>query len=288
MNKLLVAPKGLLLPPYEQNFIKLKGFTVVEACTYQAGTKGSMFLDDHLILVVLKGTYIISHEGNRYILGKNEMVLLKKAITIEYEKTGDPSAGNIFEYMMFFLKDDFLKEFVKTLRNPRKPEDAMVPVSVICADSRLLGFIESLKPYLNEKGGVDENLLKLKMFELLYDIGNVDSNLLQQLLQLGHQSRQNINYVLENNFMNPVTVEDLAYLSGRSLSGFKRDFSAIYKIPPSQWLRERRLARAKELLETTEKTVTDICFEAGFENISHFSRLFKEYYGHTPSSYRKE
>ena len=282
MSKLLVAPKGLYLEEFERSILKFKNFSVFESCTnvYDSIKTGSMFIEDHLLLVVLDGTYTVKHNEQKYSLKKNEMVLLRKAISIDYEKSGD--------FMLFFLKDSFLKEFIQNIKVYEKPKDELVPVSIISVDKRLLGFIESLKPLMKDKNSIDENLIKLKMFELLYDLGNVNSNLLNQLLQLNQQTRQNLEYVLESNYMNPVSLEDLAYLSGRSLSGFKRDFSSQYKIPPSQWIRERRLSRAMELLEKTEMTVTDICYSTGFENVSHFSRLFKEHYGHTPSSYRKD
>lgn len=281
MSKLLVAPRGLYVEEFERSTLKFNNFSVFESCTnvYDSVKTGSMFIEDHLIVVVLDGTYTIKHNGQKYSLKKNEMVLLKKAITVDYEKSGD--------FMLFFLKESFLKEFIQGIKVYEKPKDELVPVSVISADKRLIGFIESLKPLMKDKSSIDENLVKLKMFELLYDLGNINRNLLHQLLQLNRNKRQNLEYVLENNYMNPVSLEDLAYLSGRSLSGFKRDFNSQYKITPSQWIRERRLTRALELLTTTGMSVTDICFAAGFENVSHFSRLFKEHYGHTPSSYRK-
>jgi len=57
-------------------------------------------------------------------------------------------------------------------------------------------------------------------------------------------------------------------------------------MPPSQWIRKKRLEKAQELLTSTTMTVTDICYTLGFENIAHFSRLFKSQFGYPPSEFR--
>ncbi len=81
--------------------------------------------------------------------------------------------------------------------------------------------------------------------------------------------------------MNPVSLHDLAYLSGRSLS-------ALYNTSPIKWIRNRRLDKVKELLTNTSLSVTDVCYSTGFENVTHFSRVFKDRVGFTlPNSKRK-
>lgn len=87
--------------------------------------------------------------------------------------------------------------------------------------------------------------------------------------------------------MNPVSISDLAYLSGRSLSAFKREFQVTYNTSPLQWIRNRRLDKAEELLTHSNLSVTDICFTIGFENVAHFSKVFKERFGYPPSALKK-
>lgn len=87
--------------------------------------------------------------------------------------------------------------------------------------------------------------------------------------------------------MNPVSLSDLAYLSGRSLSTFKREFQAIYNKPTFQWIRNRRLEKAKELLVSSGLSAIDVCFATGFENVAHFSKSFKKKYGVPPSDIKK-
>ncbi|WP_262507198.1 helix-turn-helix domain-containing protein [Sphingobacterium sp. IITKGP-BTPF85] len=72
----------------------------------------------------------------------------------------------------------------------------------------------------------------------------------------------------------------------QKLSSFKRDFKAIYNMTPASWIREKRLEKAKEMLEATQLPVSEICYSLGFENISHFSRIFKEYHGQAPTVFR--
>lgn len=287
-SKTLKVPGGLYVASYLQSSLILDGLTVVQSCTHVSGGKtGSMFLEEHLLLFVLQGTYAVRYGEQEYILEKNQMVLLNKSIVVEYDKSGDPENGNISECIMFFLKDDFLREFVRKVDLPVKQAEELPPISVRNVNQLLLGFIQSLIPYFSEPDQIDAGLIKIKMLELLYGITHTDRKLLQQILQLNQQVHRDISQVLEENYMSPVSINDLAYLSGRSLSSFKRDFKSIYNIPPSMWIRERRLKKAKELLSKTEMSVTDVCYTIGFENAAHFSRVYKSRYGHPPSSQRK-
>ncbi|MEL4105478.1 AraC family transcriptional regulator [Oscillospiraceae bacterium WX1] len=286
MNKLLRVPEGLTSPPYNQRSIQFHGFTAVESCTHSFGKSGSMFLEDPVLLIVLQGFYTVNYGRQSYEIKKNEMVLLKKSIAVDYKKSGDPENDNLFEYMLFFLKDEFLQEFIKYANMTIVRPEELIPISVKTVDSRMLGFIDSIRPYFTESESIDAGLIKLKMLELLYSISSKDSNLLGQMIQLKQQARRDIKDVLEDNYRNPVSISDLAYLSGRSLASFKRDFHEIYNVSPSEWIRKKRLQKAKELLINTDMSVTDICYSVGLENVTHFSRIFKKHFNISPSSFR--
>lgn len=287
-ERVLKVPQGLVSPEYSQRILKSNGLSVIKSYTFTQKRKGTLFLEDHLLLFVQHGVYSISYGGKIYEVHKNEMVLLKKAISVQYQKTEDPEDKGLLEYKMFFLKDELLREFFKMANIKPKEPEAPVPISVKPVNERLIKYVESLEPFFSEPENVDGNLIKIKLLELLYDLAATDDNLMQQLMQLKQQMRSDIPKIVEENIFNPVSIDDLAYLSGRSLSSFKRDFQSIYNMPPYHWLRERRLDRAKELLMNTSMSVTDICFMTGFENITHFSRTFKERYGCSPISYKQQ
>ena len=88
---------------------------------------------------------------------------------------------------------------------------------------------------------------------------------------------------MKKNFHFNVEMKRFAYLTGRSLATFKRDFEKIFDMPPSRWLLQRRLQEAYYLIKEKGKTASDIYLDVGFEDLSHFSFAFKKIYGVAPS-----
>lgn len=281
--KAIKVPHDLVHAPYYSRELKMNGLSIIESHTHTQSRNGSMYLQDHHLLVVLEGTNVITHGKSQYVVSQNEMILLNRATQLDFHKTGSPSKNHVFDSLMFFLKDEFLIDFMKMAKIESVSTAETAKVLVKPVKGRLLNFVNSIKPYFDEPENIDGGLVRLRMLELLYELARVDKNLLLQMLQLKQQVPTDIPSVLEANYTNPVSVGDLAYLSGRSLSSFKRDFFSIYRITPAQWIRERRLQKAKELLATA-MPVKDVCYSLGFENVAHFSRLFKAFHGIIPSS----
>lgn len=67
---------------------------------------------------------------------------------------------------------------------------------------------------------------------------------------------------------------------------FLRLFRQAFNQTPHQYLTQRRIERAKELLSSSGLTVTDVCFEVGFESLGSFSSLFHRHVGHPPITFR--
>ncbi len=78
-------------------------------------------------------------------------------------------------------------------------------------------------------------------------------------------------------------LEQFAYLTGRSLSTFKRDFKRIFNTTPSKWLMKRRLEDAYYLIKERGAKPTEAFIEVGFNDYSHFSFAFKKVFGVAPS-----
>lgn len=288
MTKYIKVPTALVSGDCTTSSLKLDGGSVIESCIHSMGAEGTMFLEEHLLMMVLDGTATLSYGKQTYIVHKNEMILLKKATSVHYEKEGNPENADIFDSLMFCLKDELLKEFL-TLQNvsiPHMTEEIKNTVNPM--NDCLIAFARSLKPYFNNPTSVNPGLLRLKIMEMLYDVSACSKNMFRQILLLRQPVRTDIRQVVEQHYASPVTLPELAYLSGRSLSSFKRDFQNTYNAPPAQWIREHRLSKAKEMLQNTNLSVSDVCYSLGFENPTHFSRIFKEQYGISPSETLKE
>jgi AraC-like DNA-binding protein len=78
-------------------------------------------------------------------------------------------------------------------------------------------------------------------------------------------------------------LEKFGYLTGRSLTTFKRDFKKVFATTPQRWLTKKRLDLAHyQFVEKKGKPI-EVCYEVGFENLSHFSFAFKKQFGYTPT-----
>jgi AraC family transcriptional regulator, exoenzyme S synthesis regulatory protein ExsA len=287
LRLMIRAPEQLLKKPYNQRSINLDGCTVVESCTHEAAAEGSMFLAEHTLIFVLEGRFITHASNQQILIDRNEAAIIKKMHVAEYQKIGYLNEKP-YEAIIFFLKDSFLKDFIRVSAIKQQQSIEHETVLKISVDDKLLGFIESIKPYFNDASFNQPGLLKIKIMELLYNLSISNTILFPHLLEFSNPVEQNIVEIMENNFKKPLKLEDFAYLAGRSLSSFKRDFLKLYGIPPARWIAEKKLGYARNLLVNTGLSVSDVCDEAGFESVAHFSRLFKQRFGISPSQAKVE
>jgi AraC-like DNA-binding protein len=89
-------------------------------------------------------------------------------------------------------------------------------------------------------------------------------------------------------FTTQITVDDLAGTAGLSTNHLLRLFRQVFHQSPYQYIIGRRLEQAQHLLRKTDRPVTEICLEVGFESVSSFSGLFRRRTGLSPLAYRSQ
>ena len=138
------------------------------------------------------------------------------------------------------------------------------------------------------RGNQQQQFTKPKLLELLHLIALTEQgdSFISQLYAVKNRERKSIKSFMEENFTKPLDIEDYAYLTGRSISTFRRDFKSRYGISPKKWLIEKRLTQASELLQKSSESIAEIAMQSGYENIPHFIKAFQKRFEISPKQYQ--
>jgi len=197
-----------------------------------------------------------------------------------------------YRCMVFFFDEAFLSEFTErhgvVAPNPQAMPGGSPQVFAIPLSGPLQACIQSFFPYFEYHGAHLKNLLRLKLDEIILNILDADAGnaFLFFLKQMVSDKKHLLSRLVEENLREQITVEELAKKSGLSLSTFKREFKELFQTSPKEWMNQKRLERARFLLASTDKNVTEIAHEVGFDSLSHFIEFFKDNYKVTPKQYQ--
>ena len=92
---------------------------------------------------------------------------------------------------------------------------------------------------------------------------------------------------MRENLTNKIIFEDLAKELGVGYSWFRRMFKQYEGISPAQYLIQLRIIKIRELLTTSNLSISEIAYQIGLESKSQLSTFFKKYEGISPSEFRK-
>lgn len=137
---------------------------------------------------------------------------------------------------------------------------------------RLLSILNILNELANSK---ELKFLNAEGFSLASDVKDND--------------RINVifNHV-KNNFKEEITLDEIANMVSMTIPSFCRYFKKITNKTFVQFVNEYRLVHASKLLAEKPMSITEVCFECGFNNFSHFNKSFKAFTGQNPSEYRNQ
>lgn len=199
-----------------------------------------------------------------------------------------------FCLLLFFIPDDFIKnvvvEYAADLYKPHNTINATQSTIRVENDAALTIFFNSMMSYFSKVEKPSEALLKLKLKELILNILVSPKNpaISNYFCKVAERKTPSLSEIMELNFRYNLSLDNYAELCNRSLSSFKRDFQKIYNETPGRWLLNKRLDYSALLLKNDNKNISQVVFECGFEDLSHFSRAFKARFGVSPSTYRNQ
>jgi AraC-like DNA-binding protein len=255
------------------------------SCPIEAEQVG-IFSQSDYIVHVLSGKKTYNTINGQWTLTSGQTLFMKKGATIIQQYF-----DNEFCMLGFFISDDLIAETISELKGkiPVKltPQARDFTATEVQSSNYLEGYFHSMLTYFRAEEQPPNHIIKLKLKELLINIMNCDPALNAYLGSFLSQDKPSLSGIMEVNFRYNLKLEDFAELSHRSLSSFKRDFQNHYKETPGKWLLKKRVDYAANLLLSSDDSVSQIAFESGFEDLSHFSRVFKERTGKKPSEFRK-
>lgn len=245
---------------------------------------------EHTLIYLCSGKLEIEQEGRRTVLHEGECAFMRRDYRMRLQER--VQAGKPYRAVVWEFSRNFLCEFYQTLDSGALPvhaernRDSLYLLPANRPDIRSL--FESVLRLFEAEVKPSEEQLRRKMVEGLYVLLNTDKNLYASLFDFTAPWKIDLMDFMEQNYMNDLSLEEMASYTGRSLSTFKRDFQKYSELTPQRWITQRRLEAACELLRTSRQKVSEVCGKVGFKNLSHFSKIYKERYGVSPTEMRAE
>ncbi|WP_256013381.1 helix-turn-helix domain-containing protein [Desertivirga xinjiangensis] len=241
--------------------------------------KSDVMFEHHMLIWFVSGeTKIVRTEGS-YLFKKGDIFLIPRnqlATIINYPKDGQPHKTVVMHLTTEWLRSFYAKLDVKPLVGD------VQTLSCYNHHPLLESCLSSLIPYFDMQN-LPQDIANLKITEAVIILRSIDPSIDNILANFEEPGKIDLAGYMERNFMFNMPLEKFGYLTGRSLTTFKRDFKKAFATTPQRWLTKKRLDLAHYQLEQKNKKPTEVCYEVGFENLSHFSFAFKKQFGYAPT-----
>jgi len=253
----------------------------------QIERKEQFFIECNFIAYVISDKRIFHKNRKSWEIKEGVCAFIKKEAHISEKEEGDGWC-----VMVFFIPDNFLKQLInenrKSLPLANLPEAGLDHILPLDVNELSKSFFFSMLPYFTQTPSPPENLLELKFKELILSLlaNKKNERFLSYLNNLSNDKNPSMEEIMQNNYAFKLTLAEYAKLTCKSIPTFKRDFKKIFKDSPAKWVMKKRLNLAAELLQNTSLSIGDVTYECGFENQTHFSRVFKEKFGMSPLQFR--
>jgi AraC family transcriptional regulator, exoenzyme S synthesis regulatory protein ExsA len=266
--------------------LNCKGMLFTNYDCPQVDRRQRFYVECNYIAYVISGSRIFHKDGRSWDLKEGVCVFVKKGTHVAEKEEGENWC-----VMVFFIPDHFLKQLIQENSNslplanlPAAGRDHVLPLEV---NELSRSFFFSMLPYFTQSPPPPENLLELKFKELILSLlaNQQNTGFLSYLSKLT-DAQPSLEDVMHNNYAFNLSLAEYARLACKSVPTFKREFKKVFNDSPAKWVAKKRLDMAAQLLQNTSLSIGAVGFECGFENQTHFSRVFKEKLGLSPLQFR--
>ncbi|MEO3404631.1 AraC family transcriptional regulator [Mucilaginibacter sp. CAU 1740] len=256
---------------------------IVYSCYSEVSRAGEQFIADHIFGYILSGDSELYVNGKNYYFKQGDYRFLKRNELAKFAK--HPPQGGEFKTITIGMDQDTLKAMSSELDLQADGHYTGDSALFLKPNALFSNYIQSLSPYMDKT--VDEinpALTRHKVKEAVMILLETNPELKNVLFDFSEPGKIDLEAFMTKNYKFNVDINRFAYLTGRSLATFKRDFERIFNTSPNRWIQTQRLKDAYYLLKEKGEKVSDVYMDVGFKDLSHFSFAFKKAYGVAPSA----
>jgi len=254
---------------------------IVYSATSKRITEGEIFIRQHVLDYIVSGTSETSFGGKSYQFKAGDFRFARKNRLSKFIK--NPLPDGVFKSVSICIDQPTLEQ----MREQFQPS----PIHKVNNDNVFLlkpnrifhNYIDSLLPYVESNTTMSTELVKTKIKEAVLIFLQTNPELANILFDFSEPGKIDLENYMNEHYLFGGDLKEFAYLTGRSLSTFKRDFYQIYGMTPNRWLIRKRLEDAYYLLKEKKWKATEVFSEVGFKDYAHFSVVFKKAFGRAPS-----
>lgn len=252
---------------------------ILLTCIEEKLIRDQIVFEHHSLVRVLSGVVKVIQTDTTYTFNAGDTFFVpRNQLATFYKYAKD---GNLCKTILITLTKERLKRFYTKDGFTANPA-AKRGIRGFERHPLLDSLFASINPYFELDNELPEKIISLKIEEAVTILRSLDKEIDYTLADFSDAEKISLEDFMGKNYLYNLSMEKFAKLTGRSLSTFKRDFKKIYHTTPQMWLTQKRLEFAYYQLVQKQKKPVDVYFEAGFENLSHFSYAFKKQFGHSP------
>lgn len=269
-----------------ENYKVINYSNIFLSCISEKNIQCTFKVHDHTLIYVQSGEIEIDDRGRKTIISAGECAFVRRYNGVFMNKRNLGDGSPYLSIALSFPRKLLMEAYNNMDKNLLPEISTRGESNLVKIPQRpdLKSLFESIMPYYDSSMEPSAQWIKMKLTEGLYALLITDRNLYASLFDFAEPWKIDILDFLNENFMYELSMEDIAQYTGRSLSTFKRDFKKVSNLTPQKWINKRRLEKAHELLSQETAKVQDVMAAVGFTNLSHFSRIYKNTFGHSPTA----
>lgn len=234
--------------------------------------------EEYSIGLIEQGRSCFWYEGKTETVDSNRMVFLPPGLV----HACNPMTPDNWRYMMLFIDDEWMKAFIGSRNEPSFDCPIIKSFSTVTGMQRTKTLLATIK---TRKSPLEKETNILRLFEAALS-GDKQTSGAGNLESLHNEPGvQRVREYLRDCFLEKITLDQLANISGLNKFHVIRLFKAAYHIPPHAYQTLLRVNYAKDELRKKRRLI-DVAMASGFYDQSHFIKVFKSYTGVTPEQYQ--